>query len=359
MQVNPNRVPTLDGWRGIAILLVIFDHLNLPSTGLLHKVSRTGATGVGLFFALSGLLITTRLLNEYEKFGRVNLGHFYVRRAFRLIPASLTYLVVLAVLGGAGVLAVSREQWTASLLFFRNYVPAEVTGGGWFTAHFWSLAVEEHFYLLWPALLLRSRRKASVPILLACLVAAWRYVDFRFHVVHAPLWFPGRSDVRMDALFWGCALALLLNEPSIRKRMSQNYQWWTVILFCALDIASNLFTGRHNYSFYEPLLIASILVWPVLNVESWLARLLEAKPLRWLGALSYSLYIWQELWLVFPGVPSALRPSQTFPLNLVLVFACASVSFYVIERPMIKLGHRLTSQWTPAEVRPSLNASAA
>jgi peptidoglycan/LPS O-acetylase OafA/YrhL len=343
-QPGYNRVPALDGWRGIAILLVIFDHANLPTTGLLHKLSRTGATGVGLFFALSGFLITTRLLNEHVKYGKISLTRFYIRRAFRLIPASLTYLFVLAILAGAGVLAVTREQWTASLLFFRNYIPTDSAGSGWFTAHFWSLAVEEHFYLLWPALLIRTNRKAFVPIVLACLVAAWRYVDFRYHVVQAQLWFPGRSDVRMDGLLWGCALAILLNQPTFRQKCAQVYRWWIVLLFCIADVASNVLAGKHNYSAYEPVLLGLILVWPVLHSQSWLARLLETKPLKWLGALSYSLYIWQQLWLVFPGVPSGLQPIQAFPLNLTLGLACACLSYYLVEKPMITLGHRRTSQ---------------
>ena len=352
-----NRLPALDGWRGVAILLVLFDHTNLGSGGLLHKISRTGATGVGLFFALSGFLITTRLLNEDMKVGRVSLVHFYVRRVFRLIPASLSYLLVLGALASAGVLALTVKQFAASLLFFRNYIPADTAGSGWFTGHFWSLAVEEHFYLLWPALLIRIKGKPLIPALLACLVAFWRHIDLHYHVVHANLWFQGRSDVRMDGLLWGCVLAIVFSQPGLRQKLSRAYPVWLLLIFCAVDVSSNLLLGKHNYSPYEPLLLALILVWPVLNSQSWLARLLDQPALRWLGALSYSLYIWQELWLVFPGVPSGLRFFQVFPINLVCAFACAAFSYYFIEKPMISFGHRLTSSY-PSRL-PALENSAA
>jgi len=354
-----SRLPALDGWRGIAILLVLFDHASEASGGLLHKISRTGATGVGLFFALSGFLITTRLLKEYSNFGRVNLFHFYVRRVFRLIPASLTYLTILCTLASAGVLALTAKQFAASLLFFRNYIPMNTSGNGWFTGHFWSLAVEEHFYLLWPALLIRTKGKPLIPAALACLVAGWRYVDQHYHIVHAQLWFPGRSDVRMDGLLWGCVFAIVCARPTLRQTFRNAYSIWLLLIVCAVDVGSNVLSGKHNYSPYEPLLLTLILVWPVLHAQSRLARWLELAPLRWLGALSYSLYIWQQLWLVFPGVRSGLSFFRCFPLNLACAFACASLSYYFIERPMIDFGHRLTSSYVVPSNLPAFENSAA
>ena len=173
---------------------------------------RLGATGVALFFALSGFLITTRLLEERQRRGSISLKKFYTRRVFRLIPASLTFLLVLGVLTLAGVLTVTREQWLCSLFFFRNYIPMDFSGGGWFTAHFWSLAIKEHYYLIWPALLILSRGPAIVPAVIATGVATCRYIDLHYHVVHATLWFPGRTDVRLDGLLWGCALAHSADE---------------------------------------------------------------------------------------------------------------------------------------------------
>jgi peptidoglycan/LPS O-acetylase OafA/YrhL len=339
-----NHIPSLDGWRGVAILLVLVDHsTETLDLGRFDHFLRLGATGVALFFALSGFLITTRLMEEKQRQGSISLKKFYVRRVFRLIPASLTYLLVLGALTLAGVMAVTREQWLGSLFFFRNYIPMDLPSAGWYTAHFWSLAIEEHFYLIWPTLLIVTGGRAIVPAILAAAVAGWRYADLHYHVVQARLWFPGRTDVRLDGLLWGCALAIVLMRPGVRQWMARFYSWWLWLAFLALYLIGNLLSGRHNYSPYEPALIALIMIWPVLRTDNWLARLLDLPVLKWIGHLSYSLYVWQQLWLVFPDVPTAFGVFQRLPLNVLCVFASASLSYYFIEKPMVNLGHRLTS----------------
>jgi len=340
-----NHIPALDGWRGVAILLVLVDHSTEGiNFGRIDHFFRLGATGVALFFALSGFLITTRLLEEKQRHGKIRLDKFYVRRVCRLIPASLTYLIVIGILTLAGVLTVTREQWFGSLFFFRNYLPMDWPGGGWFTAHFWSLAVEEHFYLIWPTLLILSGGRAIVPAAGAVAVAVWRYVDLHYHVVHATLWFPGRTDVRLDGLLWGCVLAILLQRSDFKRWISRFYTWWLWVAGIGLYIASNLLSGRHNYSPYEPALIALIIIWPVLNSESWVAKMLDLQPVKWVGHLSYSLYVWQQLWLVFPDTPARFGLFQKLPVNLLCIFASASLSYYLIEKPMVNFGHRLTSK---------------
>jgi len=340
-----NYIPSLDGWRGVAILLVLVDHstenINL---GRFDHFFRLGATGVALFFALSGFLITTRLLEEKQRRGFISLKKFYIRRVFRLIPASLTYLIVIGILTVAGVLTVTRVQWFGSLLFFRNYLPMDLPSGGWFTAHFWSLAVEEHFYLIWPALVILTQGRAIVPAALATGVAIWRYIDLHHHVIHAALWFPGRSDVRLDGLLWGCALAILMMRPGFKQQLSRFYSWWLWLICLGTYLGSNLLSGRHNYSPYEPALIALIVIWPVLHTQNLLGWLLDLRWLKWVGHLSYSLYVWQQLWLVFPDAPAPFGAFQQLPLNIICIFASASLSYYFIEKPMVNFGHRITSE---------------
>lgn len=341
---EPNHIPSLDGWRGVAVLLVLVDHSTESlDLGRFDHFLRLGATGVALFFALSGFLITTRLLQEKQRNGSISLKKFYIRRVFRLIPASFTYLLVIGALTFLGVFAVTREQWLGSLFFFRNYIPMDLPSAGWYTAHFWSLAVEEHFYLIWPALLILSGGSTVVPAALAVVMAIWRYIDLHYHVIHAQLWFPGRTDVRLDGLLWGCVLGILLMKPKFRDWFTRVYTWWMWGLCLAAYLASNLLSGRHNYSPYEPALIALIVVWPVLHTNNWLAGLLDLGFLKWVGHLSYSLYVWQQLWLVFPDAPAVFGRFQQLPLNVLCIFASASLSYYLIEKPMVNLGHRLTS----------------
>ena len=203
-------IPTLDGWRAIAVLLVLFSHAGhayarqQASESWLDHVG-TGTQGVNIFFGLSGLLITSRLLEEWSQSGRISLRRFYIRRAFRILPAALLVLAVIAVLGATGLLPVVPREIAAAALFFRNYLPALLSPdfAGFFTAHYWSLAVEEHFYLVWPALLLLSgaRRGLWAAIAVALAVALWRRVELlqmiaRLHTVD-PLYFV-RTDLRID-----------------------------------------------------------------------------------------------------------------------------------------------------------------
>src|SRR4051812_354276 len=154
-------IPTLDGWRAIAILGVMASHAGHSYSEAYGRESffdriAAGTHGVNLFFAISGLLITSRLLEEWDNTGSVSLRRFYTRRAFRILPPALLYLACVALLGVFGFLPMVREEFLAATLFFRNYLPVILgpNGAGFFTSHYWSLGVEEHFYLFWPALLL-------------------------------------------------------------------------------------------------------------------------------------------------------------------------------------------------------------
>jgi peptidoglycan/LPS O-acetylase OafA/YrhL len=345
-------LPTLDGWRAIAVSLVVFSHAGHAyarqqgAESWLDHVG-TGTQGVNIFFGLSGLLITSRLLEEWAQHGRISLRRFYIRRAFRILPAALLVLAVIGVLGALGLLPVVPRELVAASLFFRNYLPALLAPdfAGFFTAHYWSLAVEEHFYLVWPALLLLCglRRGLWAAVGVALGVAVWRRVELldmiaRLHTVD-PLYFV-RTDLRIDAIMWGAALALLLARPGARAWLEANLTPLVSLAVVALYLlVVRVFDGRPTIweSMLVPLMIGSTMLRP----GSRVGRLLESPPMRWLGRLSYSLYLW-ELFFVFRGVPQTLGIAQRFPLNLVLTFACASASYYLVERPLIRVGHRLT-----------------
>src|ERR1700750_2044000 len=178
-------VPTLDGWRALSVLSVIFFHSlhnGVPPTGILHRIAVHGHLGVDMFFAISGFLICGKLLNELNETNSISLSRFYLRRFFRIIPPLWTYLSVLALLTAAGWVSISRWGFGSSVLFVRNYFPCyDWTVLGPYTAHFWSLAVEEHFYLLCPLAMLligtRFRRLAWSAFLLALCVFVWRCLD--------------------------------------------------------------------------------------------------------------------------------------------------------------------------------------
>lgn len=350
-------LPTLDGWRAIAILAVLLDHAVGYQFGtrhpLLFSLTRVGQNGVSLFFAISGFLICSRLLEEEQLTGTISLRAFYVRRAARILPPAMTYLAAIALLGMLGVVAVSQWDWWASVLFFRNYLPPSIIHRGWggYTIHFWSLAVEEHFYLLWPALLVLSgRRRAKWTAAgLACVFPVWRWWDFRHGFVESLL--PGllvgtRTDVRFDGLLMGCLAALILADPKWGGVYNRylNLRTWSVciVLYAVLQSIYR----HHYYTIWESILLGLIVSGTVVHPETWVSRSLEWGWLRWIGRLSYSLYLWQQLFLV-SGAKYPFSLLQRFPLNLLLLFAIAAFSYRMIERPWIRFGHKLAPPPTP------------
>jgi peptidoglycan/LPS O-acetylase OafA/YrhL len=283
-----------------------------------------GTWGVPVFFGLSGLLITKLLLDETRRTGAIDLKGFYIRRAFRILPPMLVYLAVVAT---AGLLVSGRELWSC-IFFYRNYLPWQM--GGWYSGHLWSLSVEEHFYLFWPALLIWfGVRRAWIPaVVLSLACGAWRW-----HV-HASAG-DGRTDFHLDSLLLGAAVAFVLDSRWLARRLTPAV--WVAGL-CLL-LWSVLTDWRLCSAFLIPLLIAGTVTHP-----KWaLSRALDWDPLRWLGRISYSLYLWQQLFLYPPWQPRPTGWAQNFPLSLAAAFACATASYYLVERPLIRVGRRVST----------------
>jgi peptidoglycan/LPS O-acetylase OafA/YrhL len=319
------RIPTLDGWRGLAISLVLFDHVQHALLGgYLWSWTQSGQHGVTVFFVLSGFLITSKLIE-----GPINPKRFYLRRFFRLIPAAWVYLAFVLLLSKltdihfttpAGVLA--------CVLLYRNYVGAWAGGA---TGHFWSLSLEEQFYLVWPCILLLAgmRRSRWIAAAGAIACAAYRWV-FWAHYNENVL--NGQSQVRADALLAGCLMAHLCADPRILPAIARWSRLWALpacayLLFCI---------ARFHWlpPLCESVSIAGLIAFTTLHPTKWFVRPLSFPLLAWLGTVSYSVYLWQELFTVFRS-PVAL---------FILMPLAALASYYCIERPFTRLGHRLTSK---------------
>jgi peptidoglycan/LPS O-acetylase OafA/YrhL len=207
------RIPALDGWRGIAIALVLFDHLQAAlAGGYWRPWMQTGQHGVTIFFVLSGFLITSKLVEGPA--GQVDFKSFYIRRFFRLMPVAWVYLAVLWLAG-----AISDEHWisggeiTSCIFFFRNFFGP---GRGLYAAHFWSLSIEEQFYLIWPCLLLFAGRHASRWFAVGGALAIAVYREMHW-ARYEHQWLSFQTEVRADALLTGCLLALLLADPKLQS----------------------------------------------------------------------------------------------------------------------------------------------
>ena len=334
-------LPTLDGWRAVAITAVIVSHAKRTSIDsgfgderILHLVSY-GRLGVDLFFAISGFLICSRLLDEERLVGSISLKEFYLRRTFRILPLYFAYLAILSLLALVAKVPVSRAELLSCVFFYRNYE----AGGGIFTNHFWSLSVEEHFYFVWPLFLLLAgaRRALWVTPMLGIFIHCWRSLDTRWHLFARIFPDPGilfRTDTRIDALLWGCFAALIYDRYS-QLRIPPWGQWTIISVFLAC-ITLHAPALPLIFALFFPLLIVSTVTCP----ESYIGRFLELQPLRWVGRLSFSLYVWQTLFLQgSPSViPSWLMRLQQWPANLCMILLSSVVSHYMLERPMIRLG---------------------
>jgi peptidoglycan/LPS O-acetylase OafA/YrhL len=292
--------------------------------------------GVDLFFAISGYLICTLLLKEKAS-GHISLGRFYTRRVFRIMPPVAAYLAVLVALKLSSVLPqITYFELAAVGLFVRNYVE-----GTWYTLHFWSLAVEEHFYIFVPVMIAALTRRSILVVAILVVVAACvaRIVELRF-ALGAAVYL--NTECRIDAIMYGAILALVLNEQVARQWLRDHLTLFslTAVLFVsALVIATfpSLPVRRTVVALMMPLPIA----YTVLRPHEFLGRLLELPAARWLGRLSYSLYVWQMLFLT--NQARSLGELQSFPFAFFSTMVCAVACHYLIEKPAIKIGHRIAS----------------
>jgi peptidoglycan/LPS O-acetylase OafA/YrhL len=350
MTIKYRHLPTLDGWRAVAITMVIVTHDRAPffmRPGWVHDLAPYGRLGVDIFFAISGMLICSRLLDESAQ-SRIDLRAFYIRRVFRILPPYFFYLTVLAVFAALGAVTVPAEEFWVCLAFLRNYF-ATGPSNSVYTFHFWSLAVEEHFYLLWPAALKRlGARRSTLAALVTCLaIHVWRSLNARSPQLTSLFPYTGilwRTDTRLDALLWGCLAALCMDRlaPFFSRRS------WTIPIAAFLVLA----IWRHFPAL--PLIysvgFAALVVSTVLNPTSLPSRLLELAPVRWVGRLSYSLYIWQTIFISVEHPTGWMSYVQGSPLNLGVALLFAAGSYYLLEKPIVALGRKVA---TPASTSPS------
>jgi peptidoglycan/LPS O-acetylase OafA/YrhL len=321
------RIPTLDGWRGIAILLVMIAHTQDSMLGYFiggNAWMDVGQHGVNIFFVLSGYLITSLLLEE-EK---VNLRRFYLRRFFRLMPCAWTYLAFLGVLSLLiRQRLIGSDLWPC-LFFFRNYLPAVETPANTLSLHFWSLSVEEQFYMAWPPLLLLAGRKWGLSIVtagaLAC--AAFRLINWNSYNN-----FPSclHTEVRVDALLAGCALAFLMRYDPVREWIRRHGA--KLFLLCLPAFLWHMYRFQLLIPLTESLLIALMIACTSVNPKSIPSRVLEWQHLKTTGIISYSIYVWQQVFL----------RSFWGPLGFPLLCIASIGSWILIEQPCIRLGRRL------------------
>lgn len=333
-------------------MLVIHDPAYIVRGVSLEPYQRWGSLGVVLFFAISGILIPWRILEEETLTGRFHLKLFYIRRLFRIQPAAWAYLAVIAVLVLIGVLHEAWTHWFAALFLYENFLYHETVANemkGFFTGHFWTLAVEEHYYLLVSLLFFFVRRR-RLRIFFGLLIAVKTAQLIGYHFVSDPLL--RRTYWQIHILLWPTLAAIALRKPAIRAQAERWLQPW--IVFALTAIVGLVLVRAYGIEHLPMLLSYSFTLWvaaTMLHGRSWSTRALEWAPLRFIGRISYSLYLWHPLFysaIAHPPVSSRLLIYlSNRPVKYLCTFAVAVASYYLLEKPLIRLGHRLAPPATP------------
>jgi peptidoglycan/LPS O-acetylase OafA/YrhL len=341
---EPSRdrtIPSLDGLRGISIALVMLAHLadtrNAPAW-LSSPVFDHGVLGVRVFFVISGFLITRLIFDEIALTGRLSLKLFYIRRALRIFPAFYVYLAVVALASSLHWLDIPGRNLAFAATYTMNYV----LDGRWETGHLWSLAVEEQFYLLWPFTLyaLGGRRALMLAALLA-VTAPYGLLALYVHGAGPYLLATTTFPLVADGLAAGCVLGgwleTWLRNDRFRRAIASRWGECVPALVLGLDFVDHHSVIYHGLS---QLLTTAGICYCVARyttvVDSFGARVLASPSLVWVGRRSYSLYLWQQLFLNRYHATVL----QMFPLNIGFAFACAAASYRFIERPLNRFRRR-------------------
>ena len=339
--------PALDGLRALAVLAVMLYHGGVAVAG-------GGFLGVDVFFVLSGFLITTLLLLEFEANGRLDLPAFWGRRARRLLPALFLVLITVLVYGaflrGEAASAV-RADVLATLFYVSNWWFI-ASGNSYFAqfqdpsplTHTWSLAIEEQWYLLLPIVLVlllprvKSRRWWVIIFVALALLSAG-LMSF----LHMPGSDPSReyygTDTRLLGLLLGAALASLLTPGAIEK-VRRPAAWLAPIGLAALVLLLGLTDDTSDWLYNGGFLLvalvsAVVLASVVARPQGFVARVLAWRPIVWIGTVSYGLYLWHwPVYVILSPGRTGISGTALLVLRFAVTFAVAALSYYLVERPV-------------------------
>lgn len=330
------RIPSLDGLRAISIIFVVLSHMS--KSGHAPRIFfQFAATGVSIFFVISGYLITSILLREREHAGTINLREFYIRRAYRIFPAAFVFMAV------AIVVFWPQFRWyhiAAGLLYVANY---DLTRP-WVFGHLWSLSIEEQFYFLWPGVLkLWYRHRVAIVVGVLLSAPLWKAAMLYFKARWGLWAFPALAD----NLAIGCLLAVFA------PRLPRVKPYWAVVMaVAAMGVqffpAENTARTLLLLFVLKPIFYISI-AGVLLHVVQTPYRSLNWGPVVWLGQISYSLYLWQE--------PFCADRHMRSGYLVFAAIACACLSYYFIERPMLRVRERRSLRAATEISTPGLEAS--
>lgn len=338
------RIGALDGWRAISIALVLIGHLVNYRFGVSEPhvtafAAYTAQLGVKVFFVISGYLITTISLREEVTAGGFHTGAFYLRRVFRILPAFAVYLLGVGVLGAMGAIDQSTVGLVRAAEFSCN-IPGRDCG--WFANHTWSLAYEQQFYLLFPLAFmaaLQVRRRWAIAVHVIVVAAPF-----------AAFWLPPSAEdaclfvSRFSSITMGVVLGMLgreligfANRPTLL--LGAGAVFAASVGVVGLNLLHLPYAVR---SAIDGLLMPPTVAWMIfasVHAGGVFAKMLELRAVRYIGAISYSLYLWQQ---VFTGPPARYAHADWFVP--ILAIPMAALSYHFVEQPFVRWGRKLSGR---------------
>lgn len=348
MSTKPTYIPSISGLRAISILLVLNAHWGYFDPQGYLGIFANASLGVNIFFVISGYLITSLLLNEEEANSTISLKNFYIRRTIRIFPALYILLLFYFILQLLGIIYIEPMSWVTSITYTK-YFPIE-NGTDVMTNHLWSLSNEEHFYLLWPFVFkyLKKQRKLIAFILVA-IIPIFRILGYKYGYA----WFHVDSlFCRGDAIIWGCIIAIYQKEI---LAFLKDHKWAryapfivfilllciekTTILYSNVSIIKRLHLGYFSLPFGGSLgTLTSVSIGLIIlissNFKSLWSGFLNLKFMDYIGKISYSLYLYQQIFALY------FKHKMNIGLAFLLSIVAALASYYLIEKPFLKLKKR-------------------
>ncbi len=346
--MTKTQYPSLNGLRAISIIFPLVSHLNIKNWILNDLWGKPwldpflfflsdGHIGVSVFFVISGFLITSLMLQEEAATHTISLKKFYIRRTLRIFPAYYFMLFVYAILQHEHIFHISPNAWFTAITYTK-YLNWD---RDWYTAHAWSLSIEEQFYLCWPLLFLTGNQIRKVcAFAIVILVPCMRVY---FHL-NPSRWVTEMSFlVRADTLAAGCLLAMYKDQL---VRMLRPYFtllfYFSIAGFLAFPYVISWADRHHAGALFIPLggthgtigiaFMAIIILYSVFGPKHLWYKVLNLRVVNFIGLLSYSLYLWQQFFISNNGLWLTRLPQ-----SLVFLFIAALFSYYFIEKPFNKI----------------------
>jgi peptidoglycan/LPS O-acetylase OafA/YrhL len=366
------RIPYLDGLRAYSIGTVVLGHsarfipwLYAPAAAPLNWIFTNGRFGVRVFFVLSGFLITTLLLNEMDSTGKISISGFYERRVARIFPAFYTYLLTVLVLGLLGYAEIHAKAMVTAATYTWNYGSlwgAPTAGNEELLGHLWTVSLEEQFYLFWPACLIFCGRKWAERIAIACVALFPLFRLASYFLIPST-----RGQLLMmfhtgsDQILWGAVAAFAAQRGAMVRmagwKLRRLVPWFcAALVFLVSPVISEGVHGAHGFLVpairgaavtIAPTLECGatvlLIFWLLSGSGGWFRAMLDSWPFVQLGLLSYSLYLWQSLFILWSGLYWVW-----LPVRLLGALAVAVISYRLIEQPLRKRIRAWFAQSQPA-----------